>query len=140
MKLTPYWLIAATFVGLGDTLFLSYYHLLGIIPGCALKGCEIVLSSPYATPFGIVPFAYLGFVFYFYMLALAVLLAIDPFSKGLRFGILAYAGIGLACSISFELFQYFVIHALCMYCGISAIATLALFSLAVWHWKSTAAN
>ena len=51
--LAPFYLIAATFIGLGDTLYLSYYHLLGIIPTCALGGCEIVLSSVYATPYGI---------------------------------------------------------------------------------------
>jgi uncharacterized membrane protein len=132
--LTPFWLIAATFIGIGDTLFLSYYHLLGIIPTCAIGGCEIVLSSPYTTPFGM-PFAYLGLFYYMYMLGLGILLAIDPASKGLRFGALAYTAIGLLCSICFELFQYFVIGALCMYCGISAITTLLLFIIAVWHWR-----
>lgn len=135
--LTPFWLIAATFIGLGDTLYLSYYHLLGIIPTCAIGGCEIVLSSPYATPFGIVPFAYLGVVYYAYMLGLGILLAADPASRGLRFGALAYSGIGLACSICFELFQFFIIGALCEFCAISALTTLLLFCIAVWHWRST---
>ena len=134
--LTPFWLIAATFVGLGDVFYLAYYHLLGIIPGCALKGCEIVLTSAYATPLGI-PFAYIGVFFYMYMLGLAILLVIDPTSKGLRFGVLSYTTIGLMCSIGFELFQYFVIGALCMYCGISALTTLFLFIIALWHWRAT---
>ena len=99
--LTPFWLVAATLVGLGDTLYLSYYHLLGLVPGCAIGGCEIVLGSVYSHPFG-VPFAYIGLVYYIYML-----------------------------------FQYFVIHALCMYCAISALTTLALFVIAVRHWHST---
>lgn len=137
--LGPFYLIAATFVGLGDTLYLSYYHLLGVVPGCALKGCEAVLTSPYSTPLG-VPFAYIGVVYYMYMLGLAILLAIDPHSPGLRLGALVYAGIGLLCSICFELFQYFVIGALCMYCGISAFTTLVLFLLAVWHFMSTKRN
>lgn len=132
--LTPFYLIAATLIGLGDTLFLSYYHLLGIVPTCAIGGCEIVLSSPYTVLFG-VPLTYLGLVYYVYMLGLAILLAVDPASKGLRFGMLAYTTIGLLCSIGFELFQYFVIHALCMYCALSAFTTLLLFCLAVWHWK-----
>ena len=134
--LQPFYLIAATLVGLGDVLYLSYYHLLGIIPGCALKGCEIVLSSPYSSPLG-VPFAYIGVVFYTYMLALGILVAIDPTSRALRFGLLAYATIGLLLSISFEVFQYVVIHALCMYCAISAFMTLVLFCIAVWHWRAT---
>jgi uncharacterized membrane protein len=134
--LTPFWLIAATFIGLSDTLYLSYYHLLGLTPTCAIGGCEIVLSSPYATPLG-VPFAYIGVVYYLYMLGLALLVAFDPHSRGLRWGMLAYAGIGLLCSIGFELFQFFVIGALCMYCAISALTTLILFSLAVWHFSVT---
>ncbi|MDE1924639.1 MAG: hypothetical protein KGH79_00440 [Patescibacteria group bacterium] len=134
--LAPFYLIAATFIGLGDTLFLSYYAFINAIPSCAIGGCEIVLSSPYSHPFG-VPFGYIGLVYYAYMLALVILLVIDPASKGLRFGILAYTAIGLLCSIGFELFQYFVIGALCMYCAISALTTLLLFCLAVWHWRTS---
>lgn len=136
MKLTPYWLIAASFIGIGDTLYLAYYHFLGIIPTCAIGGCEIVLNSPYSSVLG-VPLSYLGLVYYVYLLALAILLAIDPESKGLRFGMLAYTAIGLLLSIGFELFQFFVIDALCLYCGISAATTLVLFILAVWHWRIT---
>lgn len=134
--LTPFYIIAATFIGLGDTLFLSYYAYLNIIPSCAIGGCEIVLASHYSHPFG-VPFGYLGLVYYIYMLALAALLVLEPASKALRVGLLAYAAIGLLCSIGFELFQFFVIGALCMYCGISALTTLALFCLALWHWRAT---
>ena len=134
--LAPFYLIAATFIGLGDTLFLSYYAYLNIVPGCAIGGCEIVLASPYSHPFG-VPFGYIGLVYYVYMLALAILLAMEPQSKALRFGVIAYTTTGFLFSIGFELFQYFVIGALCMYCAISAATTLILFGLALWHWRST---
>jgi uncharacterized membrane protein len=135
--LTPFLLIAATFIGIGDTLYLSYEKLNGVIPSCAiLNGCERVLTSVYSNVFT-VPLAYIGLVFYVYMLAGAVLLAIDPHSKGLRFGMLAYTSIGLLCSIGFELFQYVVIGALCMYCAISALTSLVLFVLALWHWKAS---
>ncbi|MGC9602735.1 MAG: vitamin K epoxide reductase family protein [Minisyncoccia bacterium] len=134
--LAPFWLIAAAFIGLGDTLYLSYYHLLDIIPTCAIGGCETVLSSSYATPFG-VPFAYIGLFYYVCMLVLATFLAIKPLSLCFRLYVLAYAAIGLFCSICFELFQYFVIGTLCLYCGISAITTLALFAIAIWHWRAT---
>ncbi len=134
--LTPFWLIAATFIGLGDTFYLSYYHLLGITPGCALKGCEIVLNSPYATPLG-VPMAYLGVIFYAFVFFLGMLLAIDPKSLGLRLGVLGFTAIGLASSICFELIQATIIHAICMYCAISAFTTLVLFCIAVWHFRAT---
>src|SRR5581483_261105 len=136
MLLTPSLLMAAALVGIGDTLYLVYEKLHGNIPGCLiLNGCDQVLTSPYSVVFG-VPLAYYGVAFYAYMFAAAVLVAIDPYSKGLRFGVLAYAAIGLLFSIGFELFQYFVIHALCMYCAISALTSLVLFCLAVWHWKT----
>jgi uncharacterized membrane protein len=134
--LTPFWLIAATLVGLGDTLFLSYYHLLGIVPGCALKGCEVVLTSPYATPLG-VPFAYIGVLYYMFMLFLALMLAVDSRGLGTRLGVLVFSSIGLLCSIGFESLQIFIIGAICMYCAISALTTLALFCISVWHWRAT---
>ena len=137
--LSPFVLLALALVGIGDTLFLSYYHLLGVIPGCALKGCEVVLSSPYTMiggPLGL-PFAYAGLFYYLYMFALGILLVIDPRSFGLRLGVLAYTGIGFVLSIGFELFQLFVIGALCLYCGISAVTTMLLFIAAVWHWRAT---
>ncbi len=136
IALAPFYIISAAFIGIADTLYLSYFHYMNLIPSCAIGGCEIVLTSPYSSPFG-VPFAYIGLFYYASMLGLALLLAYDPNSRGLRLGMLVYTGLGLVLSIGFELFQYFVIHALCMYCGISALTTLVLFGLAIWHWRST---
>lgn len=134
--LAPFYLIAATFVGIADTLYLSYNHFLNLIPSCAIGGCEVVLTHPSATPFGI-PLAYLGLLYYLYMFCLAALLAYDPRSKGLRLAALGYTALGLVCSIAFEAWQYFVIHAMCLYCGISAATTFVLFCVALWHWHST---
>ena len=74
--------------------------------------------------------------YYLHMFGLALLVIVDPRSLGVRLAALVYSGIGLLCSIGFELFQFFVIGALCMYCGISALTTLLLFSTAVWHWRT----
>jgi uncharacterized membrane protein len=138
LLLAPFYLIAATFIGIADTLYLSYKHFINAIPSCAIGGCETVLTHPSATLYSLnVPLAYLGLIYYLYLLCLAAFLASDPHSKGLRLAMLLYTGFGLACSVAFELFQYFVIHALCMYCGISAATTAALFALSVWHFIST---
>lgn len=134
--LTPYWIIAASMIGIADTMYLAYYHLLGITPGCVLKGCEIVLNSPYAK-IADVPLAYLGVVFYVYMFALGILLSIDPHSRGLRLGLLAYTAVGVLCSLIFESLQIFVIGAICQYCLISALSTFTLFGLALWHYRAT---
>lgn len=132
LPLAPYVLLALAMVGLGDTLFLSYYAYLHIIPSCAIGGCEIVLASPYSHPLG-VPFGYIGLLYYLHVFAVALLTIIFPKSRGVAFAALAYTGIGLLCSIGFELFQFFVIGALCLYCGISAATTLGLFAASVWH-------
>jgi len=137
--LAPFYLIAASIIGLGDTLYLSYYHWLNVTPICAIGGCEIVLQSKYSMIGGTygIPFAYVGLFFYIYFIALAALLMIDPYSKGLRTGLMGYATIGLLSSIGFELFQVLVIHAICMYCAISAAVTFTLFGLSLWHYQAT---
>lgn len=137
MSLAPYFLLALAMVGLGDTFYLSYFQYLNLVPTCAISGCEVVLTSPYSKFFG-VPWSYLGLVFYAYMFALALLLAIDPNSKALRLGALIYTGVGVLYS-AWAIFyiQLTVIGALCQYCAISGLTTAALFAVAVWHYRSS---
>ncbi|HVV14940.1 MAG TPA: vitamin K epoxide reductase family protein [Candidatus Paceibacterota bacterium] len=135
--LAPFYLIAATFIGLADTLYLSYFAFMNAVPGCAIGGCEAVLTSAYSKFFG-VPLAYIGLVFYIYMLALAVLLAMEPRSRTLSLATLGYTLVGLGLSLVFEFYiQGMLIGEYCMYCAISAVTTLALFGTAVWHFRST---
>jgi uncharacterized membrane protein len=82
--------------------------------------------------------AYLGLVYYVYMLALAVLLAVEPHSWALKWATLLYAGVGLLLSIIFEFYiQAVLIGAMCVYCALSALTTLALFGVALWHMRTT---
>lgn len=135
--LGPYLLLALALVGLGDTLYLSYFQYLNLIPSCAIGGCEVVLTSPYSKFFG-VPWSYVGLVFYLYMFCLAVLLAVEPYSKALRWGALAYtaAGAAYSCWAIFYI-QLSVIGAICQFCAISALTAAALFGVALWHFVST---
>lgn len=135
--LTPYLLMAAAMVGLGITAFLSYFQYMNLIPSCAVGGCEIVLTSEQSKFFG-VPWSYVGLVYYVYMFALSILLAIDPRSIALRLGALCYTGIGVLYS-AWAIFyiQLSVIGALCEYCSMSALTTVVLFALAVWHFRNT---
>jgi uncharacterized membrane protein len=137
MPLAPYILIAIAFVGLGDTLYLSYFQYLNLVPTCAIGGCEEVLTSVYSKFFG-VPWSYIGLVYYLYLLGLGVLLAIDPHSKGLKLGAVAYTGIGVAYS-AWAIFyiQLTLIGALCLFCAISALTTCAAFVAAWWHTRSS---
>jgi len=137
LPLAPYVLLALAMIGLGDTLFLSYYQYLNLIPTCAIGGCEQVLTSVYSKFFG-VPLSYIGLVYYAYLLCLSVLIIIEPRSWALRFGALVYTGIGLALSIYFEGYiQAYLIGAICMYCAISATTTLLSFGTSMWHWRSS---
>ncbi len=133
--LAPFILLSLALIGLGDALYLSYFQYLNLIPTCAIGGCEQVLTSEYSKFFG-VPWSYIGLVYYGYMLCLSVLLAIDPTSKGLKFGALVYTGFGVLYS-TWAIFyiQLSLIHALCQFCAISAATTLLMFITATWHWK-----
>jgi uncharacterized membrane protein len=53
-----------------------------------IDGCNIVAASPYARIFGM-PLGYFGLVYYLYTFGIVALLALDPFSRGLRLGALA---------------------------------------------------
>lgn len=133
MKLTPYILIALSFIGLADTAYLSYFAYLNVVPGCAIGGCEQVLTSQYSKFFG-VPFAYIGLVYYTYMLALSIMLAMDDRSRVLALAALAYTGVGVVLSAFFEFYiQGILIGAYCMYCAISALTTLGLVLTATYH-------
>lgn len=135
--LAPYILLALALVGLGDTLYLSYFQYLNLIPTCAIGGCEVVLTSAQSKFFG-VPWSYIGLVYYIYMFCLAALLCIEPRSWALRFGALLYGGVGVLYSIyAIGYVQLSVLQAICQYCAISAAITLGLFITAVIHWRAS---
>ena len=97
-----------------------------------INGCNEVAGSPYARIFDL-PVGYFGVVYYLYMVCLAALQAFDPFSRGLRLGAIIYAALGVCFSVYFIYLQVNFIHAFCIYCLISAVATLLLLILAVWR-------
>lgn len=135
--LQPFYLLALSMIGLGDTFFLAYYQYLNRIPSCAIGGCEQVLTSAYSKFLG-VPLSYIGLVFYAYLFCLAILMMIEPKSRALRLAALGYTAVGLGLSAVFEFYiQAYLIGALCMYCAISATTTLLAFGVAIWHWRAT---
>ena len=101
-----------------------------------VDGCNIVADSPYGRIFGL-PLGYFGLVYYLYMFGLVALLAFDPFSRGLRWGTLLYAAVGISLSIGFMYIQFTYIRAFCIYCLISAVTTLLFFIAALRHFTAT---
>lgn len=135
MPLGPYFLLALAMIGIADTAYLSLHVFLQTAPNCLLVGCEAVLASAYSKFFG-VPLSYLGLVYYVYMLGLSILLAYDPFSRGLKLGALLYTTIGALLSLSFIYIQGVLIGAYCQYCLISAATSFLLFGVALFHFRS----
>jgi len=136
-KLAPYYMFAVTLIGIADAFYLAHASYTGSSLTCAIfEGCNTVARSPYAKIFG-VPMSYFGLIFYLYMLGLAAFLAFDPYSRGQRYAALLYTFIGVCYSAYSLYLQLFVIHAVCIYCLTSVLATMLLFGLALWHFRST---
>jgi uncharacterized membrane protein len=133
----PYFMLVFAAIGIADAFYDSYaiYNDLPLWCPPPVDGCNIVANSPFARIFGI-PLGYIGLVYYVYMFALAALLALDPYSRGLRIGALIYAAIGVALSAGFFYIQFTYIHAFCIYCLISAVLTIALFLAALRHFTA----
>lgn len=133
----PYLMLAFAFIGIADAFYDSYAIHAGQSLWCPppIDGCNTVTNSPYARIFG-VPLGYLGLIFYLHMFAFAALLAFDPFSRGLRLGVLLYAALGVFSSICFIYIQVTFIHAFCIYCLISAVLTLLLLVAALAHFRT----
>jgi uncharacterized membrane protein len=123
----PGLMIALALVGLTVAFYDSYAIYNGQLLWCPppIDGCNEVAASPYARILGL-PVGYYGVVYYLYMVGLAVLLAYDPASRGLRFGAVLYAAVGVSFSLYFMVLQIGYIRAFCIYCLVSALTTVLL--------------
>jgi uncharacterized membrane protein len=122
--------------GIADAIYLTVEHLSGRSAQCLVTtGCSKVLSSAYATPFGI-PLSIVGAVAYFTVFSLAILAA---FGYGFAGRVLTFI---VACMFLTTLvllyLQAFVIGEYCDYCLLSAIitATLTLITGALLYLRS----
>lgn len=118
-----------TLIGLGDAIYLTIHHLSGEqVPCSIVQGCEMVLTSEYATLAGI-PLAAFGAAAYFAAFSLATLAAFGNrlmwFLFGLQVSLMAIFTVWLLY------LQAFVIKAFCQFCLISAFITFTLFILAL---------
>jgi uncharacterized membrane protein len=124
-KALVYLLILVSLVGIADSSYLSHAAVTGSPLNCSVfDGCNIVAASPYSKVYGI-PLALFGLVFYIVALGLtASMLTMD--SRGLRKAVFAWSIAGVLFSAYFMYLQYFKIEAICLYCVISAVATVLL--------------
>jgi uncharacterized membrane protein len=127
-------------VGLFIALYLTLYKA-GIIGtlACGAGSCETVQLSRWASLLGL-PIAAWGAGYYalVFMLALASVQDRWASSRGLALAVLAVTTWGALFSTWLTYLELFVINAICRWCVVSAILSLALFVLALWDWRAGA--
>ncbi len=114
------------FVGFLDAMFLTIEHVLEApVPCSIIGGCETVLTSTYSEIGGI-PVAFFG-VLYYASIFLLALLSLTRMEK--KYVVLAskLTFAGLCVSLVLVFLQLFVIKAICVYCMLSALTSMALF-------------
>lgn len=128
-------------IGAAVTAYLTYSSkLAGNEAACPTGGCDIVLSSPYATVFG-QPLALFGFLAYVSMIvfAIAPLLVRSPEQKQFREKLDTWTGLllfmGATAMMIFSTYLMYLltaeIKAVCVYCVGSAILSTSLFVLTI---------
>ncbi len=130
-KAWPWTLAVIALFGFLDALFLTIKHFQGVPPPCSLlHGCEIVTMSSYSVIAGI-PLALLGALYYFSVLILTIIFIDRKNIKVLRLAALLTI-IGFIVSLVLVYLQFFVIHAICVYCMFSATTSTLLFIVGVY--------
>jgi uncharacterized membrane protein len=124
-------------VGLGDAIYLTVKHLSGEgVPCTIVAGCELVLSSEYASVAG-VPLAALGALAYFLAFSLAVLSFFGNRKMWFLFGV--QVALMSVFTLWLLYLQAFVIGAFCQFCLLSAMVTFILLALALagrfWRFR-----
>lgn len=136
-------------IGAAVTAYLTYSKLTGNEAACPTNGCDIVLSSPYATVFGL-PLALFGFLAYASIVVFAIAPLIFKSSTPASAsdspkpkqatntlehwtGLLLFLGSTAMMVFSFYLMYLLVfeIKAVCVYCVASAILSTSLFILSL---------
>jgi uncharacterized membrane protein len=113
--------------GLVDSIYLWSFKWGGKLI-CAVGGCEAVNTSSYSSLLG-VPVAAIGAAGYAALLALAVwaLLAGDRTPAWLNDVRLTFASIGLFFAAYLTIVELFILHDICMWCVLQAVAITAIF-------------
>ncbi|MCX8009416.1 MAG: hypothetical protein N3A54_07025, partial [Patescibacteria group bacterium] len=125
-----------SFLGILDSLYLTWEHVSGAIPPCGVgifADCGKVLKSPYAMVFGI-PLSVYGLGFYI----LEFFLALWSWKSFLAKKFLTITtAFGFLFSLYLVSLMVFVIQALCLYCLLSAlISTVLFFIVQIVFWRA----
>ena len=129
-KWWPISVFAVSFLGFLDASYLTISYVTKTSVECSfVHGCDVVLTSSYATVGGI-PIALFGVLYYLTMLL--SLIAFLDWKKIVFLEIVLMLPLaGFFVSAGLVGLQMFVLKAFCLYCLVSAFLTLLLFFLAL---------
>jgi uncharacterized membrane protein len=116
-------------IGLADSIYLTIHHYTArSVPCSIVEGCEKVLTSQYATFWGI-PIAIFGAISYLFALIWSVLAS---FGKTLFWYVFLFqTSLMAAYSVWLVYLQWFVIESFCQFCLLSAFVCFTLFFVAL---------
>ena len=116
--------MALSAVGLADALYLLWVHATASAIACPIGSCDVVNSSPYAQVGG-VPVAGIGVGGYLVLLVLGTMAwRAEDAAERRRWLRWVFGGslAGVLSAIYLTYLELFVIHAICFWCVVSAIA------------------
>ena len=129
---------ALALAGVALATYLAMYKLgyIGTL-ACTIGSCETVNLSRWATFLGI-PVAVWGLGFYVMLFAVALAGTMERFAEAtwVSHVLLVLTGWGVAFSAWLTYLELYVIHAICMFCVMSAILITVTFLVAVQEWRS----
>lgn len=124
---------ALALIGVFVATYLTLYKL-GVIGEltCSVQGCETVNSSRWATFLGF-PVAAWGVAFYAAMFVVALIGTSGDYEgeKNISQALTLMSGVGVLFSAWLTYLELFVIHAICIWCVISAVIVTAIFILSL---------
>lgn len=139
----PYLLLSFAIVGFLDAAYLTIVHYQHAIPPCTIGGCETVLTSQFATVWGI-PTALFGAIFY-----LCIVIGTGVFlmyssnevrsshtARTISTALFFLCTAGLLVGIVLIYIQAFVLHSWCYYCLFSELIDFLLFDASWWLYNS----
>lgn len=126
--------LAVCLIGTGAAVYLTVEHFTGnksfACPATSSINCEKVTTSQWSQMFGI-PVAVIGLAYFVVMLALCTpWLWRDPRLNGLR---VAGAAVGVLTALYLIWIELFRIDAICIWCTVVHVCSLALLAITLWQ-------
>jgi uncharacterized membrane protein len=135
MKKLFIFLLILSFLGFVDSTYLTIVHYKNIIPPCTItQGCETVLTSKFATIYG-VPLAFFGCIYFFASMVMDVLIFLHGKNAWTRKIFMLFNSSGLASAFVFLYLQFVTIKAACQYCLLVELILFLLFGFSILFLK-----